>query len=687
MRNIVRPLLFVTILVSFLSLTAASNPRPNVLLISIDTLRSDHLGCYGYSTPTPAIDAFAKKSALFETAISQVPLTLPSHCTILTGLYPDQHGVRNNESFILPSRMTTLAELLLKNGYSTGAIVGSFSLDSGFGVNQGFQYYEDQIGTGHDAEINRHAERRAETVWKLGKEWLNKQKSPWFCFLHFFDPHTAYAPPKPYPQTYDGEIAYVDRVIGEIWRELEQRNLLSTTIIVLLSDHGESLGEHGELDHGVFLYDATLKVPLLISAPGLSPVRIRSQVRLADVGPTIAELSGIPWTIPSGGQSLVPILKGNSKELPAYSETYYTNLLMGWAPLHSMRWSAKKWIDAPKAELYNLTDDPKEFKNIYTSSSVPTAVRGELQKHLETRSASASATEVDPETREKLASLGYITGSSPTPVSSTFDPKDGIQVWTEIEQAVQFAQMEDYKKSEQLFLSALQSQPDNVMAQKFLANVYRKTGEPKKAIPYLEKAMQSKLHTADTRYELAETNFEMERYANALQILSPLLQEKPPNQRVFRLAAASALNAGKYEESARYFEAVLKENPSDSESLTKYARVLSVLKEDTKAIQAYEKLSSLRPLSEEEAIQVAAIYLTLNQPAPAEKYFQMAIGANPRSVPAWKGLALIRLSRNQIPEALEAFVQAGDCEQARNLLKQSDQIPPSILEVYKTQCP
>lgn len=632
MRHLAKPLFFVTILVSLLSMSATPIQRPNVLLISIDTLRSDHLGCYGYSTATPAIDSIAKKSALFETAISQVPLTLPSHSTILTGLYPDQHGVRNNESFVLPSRITTLAEFLQQNSYSTGAVVGSFSLDSGFGVNQGFQFYEDQIGVGHDAEINRHAERRAETVWKLGKEWLTKQKSPWFCFLHFFDPHTAYAPPKPYPQTYDGEIAYVDRVIGEIWRELEVRNLLSTTIVVLLSDHGEALGEHGELDHGVFLYDATLRVPLLISVPGLSPIRIRSQVRLADVSPTIAELSGIPWTVPSGGQSLVPILKGNSKELAAYSETYYTNLLMGWAPLHSLRWSNKKWIDAPKPELYNLANDPKELKNIYTSSSVPSAVRAEVQKHLLSSASAASASEVDPETREKLASLGYITGSSSTPVSSTFDPKDGIQVWDQIERAVQFAQIGDYKKSEQLFLNALQSQPDNVMAQKFLANVYRKSDEPQKAIPYLEKAMQSKLHTADTRYDLAETNFEMERYADALQIISPLLKEKPPNQRVLRLAAVSALNAGKYEESARYFEAVLKDNPSDPESLTQYARVLSVLKEDTKAIQAYEKLSSLRLLTEEEAIQVAAIYLTSNQPEPAEKYFKMAIRANPQKI-------------------------------------------------------
>jgi arylsulfatase A-like enzyme len=320
--NITKP---ITVLICFTSLwfvTAVPKQQPNVLLISIDTLRADHLGCYGYPTATPSIDRLAAQSIVFENAISQVPLTLPSHSTLLTGLFPGQHGVRNNENFVLPSRVTTLAEHLQKNGYATGAVAGSFSLDSIFGISQGFQFYEDAIGKGHDPEVNRNSERRAESVWNLGQGWLEKQKSPWFCFLHFFDPHAAYAPPKPYPQSYDGEIAYTDHVIGSILEFLINNKLYSTTIIVLLSDHGESLGEHGEMSHGVFLYDATLKVPFLICAPRLKPIRIRSQVRLADVAPTIADLAGYPMSIPGGGQSLVPYVKGDRNELPAYSETY-----------------------------------------------------------------------------------------------------------------------------------------------------------------------------------------------------------------------------------------------------------------------------------------------------------------------------------------------------------------------------
>ncbi|HSE43333.1 MAG TPA: sulfatase, partial [Acidobacteriota bacterium] len=244
---------FLLLVSAILICSSAFAAKPNVLLISIDTLRADHLGCYGYSKKTPAIDSLASRSVLFENTISQVPLTLPSHCTIFTGMYPDQHGVRNNENFVLAQNSVTIAELFRQSGYSTGAVVGSFSLDSTFQVNQGFQYYEDKIGVSHDPELNRHVERRAETVWKLGKQWLQNQKGPWFCFLHFFDPHFGYNPPTGYPQTYDGEIGYTDKVIADILQFLKGSNYYSTTIVVLLSDHGEALGDHGEENHGVFL--------------------------------------------------------------------------------------------------------------------------------------------------------------------------------------------------------------------------------------------------------------------------------------------------------------------------------------------------------------------------------------------------------------------------------------------------
>ena len=644
--NLVRILFFFLLIAT--PLFAA---KPNVLLLSIDTLRADHLGCYGYKTKTPAIDELAAGSILFENTISQVPLTLPSHSTIFTGLYPDQHGVRNNENFVLGDKFKTLAEMFRQNGYNTGGVIGSFSLDSSFGIHRGFQYYEDQIGQGHDPETNRHVERRAETVWKLGRKWIESQKGPWFAFLHFFDPHFGFNPPSGYPQTYDGEISYTDKVIGEILLFLKDTKSMDSTIIVLLSDHGESLGEHGEDNHGVFLYDATLKVPLVIHAPGLIAQRIANQVRLVDVAPTLVELAGLPKQTGFAGESLLPLSKGAKRDLPAYSESYYTNLLMGWAPLHSIRLNQKKWIDAPKPELYDLPRDPNELKNVYSSSAIPSSFRSELQKHVHRNTPDAKQ-EPDPETQEKLASLGYVTGGAPKSGSSQFDPKDGIALWIEIEMAVRAAQLSKWAEAERHFRNVLTKQPENVIARKFLANVLRKEGKNDEAIALMRRALQSNLHQTETRLHLAEAYVDKKQYPEALTQVSAILKEEPENVRALALAAW----------------------------------LQSHLQKDQDALQTYKKLASLRSLSEKEALQAAGIQLTSRNNQEAEKYFRIALQANPESVAAWKGLALILASKQQWEEAVEAFWKAGDCESIKKLLQRVE-IASSRIEAIRAKCP
>lgn len=678
----------ILLLIGLLFFTGATSAAPNVLLISVDTLRSDHLGCYGSTNRTPAFDALAARSVVFEQAISQVPLTLPSHTTILTGLYPDQHGIRNNENFVLSPAITTVAEVFRAHGYATGAVVGSFSLDSSFGLNQGFQEYDDRMGKGDDPSANRYLERRALTVWKLGSAWIQKQKQPWFCFLHFFDPHTAYNPPPPFPSTYDGEIAYVDSVLKEVVDYLDAHQLFKNTVVVLVSDHGEALGEHGETSHGVFLYDATLHVPLMIATPAWKPARVSEQVRLVDVAPTLLELAGIKdAAFRPSGQSLAEVLRGAPQDRPAYSESFYTNLLMGWAPLQSVRWGGKKWIQAPKPELYDLRKDSRELNNLYSPSSVPVTMQRELAKHSGKPLHAPGVENADPEVQEKLASLGYVTGGSSTPIHSGFDPKDGITVWTKIEAAVTAAQTGKMDASRKLFEEVLQQQPGNVIARKFLANVLRKNGDLEGAATHLREALKSELHRNDTRYDLAEVLYEQGNFSDSLDLLQPVLQQEPSNHRAFKLAASDAIKAKLYDKAISYLSSVLQANPADDEALSEQARVLSYLQQDAAAMQAYQELSRLRPLQEEECLQLAALHLTQRNTVDAEKYFRQALKLNPDSQAAWKGVALIAASRQQWEAALDAFLKSGDCIGARSMLSRDPAMPAEKQDALKKQCP
>lgn len=679
---------FLPVLFLLIAGTPIRAAQPNVLLISVDTLRADHLSCYGGKIPTPAFDSLAARSVLFEQAISQVPLTLPSHTTLLTGLFPDQHGVRNNENFALSSDALTVAEVFRSHGYATGAVVGSFSLDSSFGLSQGFQDYEDHIGTGDDPSANRYLERRAATIWKLGRAWIDKQKQPWFCFLHFFDPHTGYNPPSPYPQTYDGEVAYVDSILKEMLAYLNTSRLFTNTVVVLVSDHGEALGEHGETSHGVFLYDATLHVPLMIAAPGWTPARVAAQVRLVDVAPTLLEMAGInDAAFHPAGQSLTEVLHGAATDRPAYSESYYTNLLMGWAPLKSVRWNRKKYIQSPQAEFYNLQNDPGEIKNTYTPSAIPLTMQREIGKHAGKPLYKPDLENADPDVKEKLMSLGYVTGGSATSTGSGFDPKDGIGLWTKMEAGVTAAQQGSTGDSIRLFQEVLKQQPDNVIARKFLANVLRKTGDLSGAAMNLREALKSNLHRNETRYDLAEVLYEQGQFSQSLDLLLQVVGEEKNNRRALKLAAAAAMKSEKYDIASTFLAQAVQIDPADDEAISERARVLSYLQRDSEAIDLYQQLAQLRSLKEDECIQAAALYLTRQDIEHAEKYFRDALKLNPDSTRAWKGIALIQASRQKWSEALEAFLKSGDCPGARGIIDSGKSVSPEALAAMKKQCP
>jgi arylsulfatase A-like enzyme len=343
--------------------------RPNVLLVTIDTLRADRVGAYGYRPAhTPVLDRLARDGVRFEDATVQVPLTYPSHVAILTGRYPSAFGVRVNGLAPLPASVPTIATRFEAAGYRTAAFVASAILDPGVGLSRGFELYDAEFGRAPSANVAlAELQRPAGEVIAAVNRWLDaKPASPWFAWVHLFDPHYPYEPPARFLELaggrpYDGEVAYADASLGTLLPRIP----MASTILVVMSDHGESLGEHGEDDHGFFLYDSTLKVPLIVRAPGIAPRVVREQVRSIDVAPTLAALAGLPSEGQCDGESLVPLLKGESRrEVPAsYAETWHPRLHFAWSELRAMRVGDWKYIAAPKPELYDLRVDPGELKN------------------------------------------------------------------------------------------------------------------------------------------------------------------------------------------------------------------------------------------------------------------------------------------------------------------------------------
>src|SRR5439155_16236233 len=321
---------------------APTNPIPSrhpIVLITIDTLRADRLGSYGSTRGlTPSLDAFARGAARFTAAVSQVPLTLPSHATILTGLHPAHHLIRTNDGFRLAATVPTLAEQLKAAGYRTGAFIGGYPVRASSGLARGFDRYDDEFLRSPDA-----TERSADEVLRSATAWIDaKGSQPFFVWVHLFDPHSPYTPPAPFAAAhrdapYDGEVAYTDAAIGRFFDRLQRLDLFRQSMIVVVADHGESLGEHGERTHGTFLYDATVRVPLLLMLPGASGRRsVDTPVETADLAPTIASLAGT--TVGRvDGQSLLPLVQGGrgDPERPGFAETYYQNVLLGWSPLRA----------------------------------------------------------------------------------------------------------------------------------------------------------------------------------------------------------------------------------------------------------------------------------------------------------------------------------------------------------------
>jgi len=440
------------------SIGAPSRTMP-VILISIDTLRSDHLPAYGYKgVATPNIDALRADSILYRRAYSHVPLTLPSHVSILTGMLPADAGVHDNVGFRLSESIPTVQQLLKKNGYATGAGVSAFVLHHETGISRGFDFYDDEVEPlGEDKTIGRVQRDGRETLHVLQK-WLEGQTGkPFFAFLHLYEPHTPYTPPEPffsrYANHYDGEIAYADAIVGEFLDDLKQKGAYDKSLIVFLSDHGEGLNEHGEEEHGIFLYREDLQVPLLVKLPKQTRAgtTVDTPVELVDVFPTILDRTATPF--PKGGhrvgQSLLATMNGGPTR-QIYAETYYPRLHFGWSDLHSLIEGSDHYIRAPQPELYNLAADPGEKHNVLQDNRrMYVRLRDAIEPYVREAPAPSS---VDREEAAKLAALGYVGSTAVTPSGKALaDPKTTMEAFHDIRLA--FTWYRNGKEDEALSLT------------------------------------------------------------------------------------------------------------------------------------------------------------------------------------------------------------------------------------------
>lgn len=538
----------------------------NVLLITLDTTRWDRIGAYGDgAAATPNLDRIAGEGVLFEQAIAAAPLTLPAHSTIFTGMLPPRHGVRDNGGYVLDAKHATLAAALKESGRQTGAFVGAFVLDRKFGLDSGFDTYFDKFDVSKRRSVSLASiSRRAGQVVDNAMPWLEQQASrPFFAWLHFYDAHSPYEPPEPFlsrfrDRPYAGEIAYADSQVGRILQWLDTRQLTERTIVIVIGDHGESLNEHGEGTHGLFIYEATTRVPFIVRTPysGIQGRRVPGVVRSEDVMPTVLELVGLRPVDGMDGRSLVPMLTGASSDLnlDAYSESLYARNHYGWSELRSLRAGRYKYISATRPELYDLERDPDERKNII-------AERGSLAERMaqELLRLGAEAAEqpsgpspVDPETRERLAALGYIgsfVNTARKAGEALPDPKDRIDVFNLMTSAQEsngeddadaaiarlkivvaqdpnildawvmlgneYARKRDFAAALEQYKRALQINPAYDLATINLANAYRALGQYDAALVGYERYLAKDPRNGFVRYQMGELYVDLGRLEQA----------------------------------------------------------------------------------------------------------------------------------------------------------------------------
>ena len=645
----------ITIVVTLAAAGCAKPRRPNILIITIDTLRADHLGCYGYGiTRTPAIDRLAREGVRFTDAIAAAPITMPAHTSLFTGLLPPAHGVRDNGAYALGNDAVTLAERLHDAGYTTHAFISALVLNRRYNLNQGFETYDDELWSEDDPKLFMIRERRAPKTADRFLAWLDQWKAeprkPFFTWIHFFDPHQPYHPAAAdlamAPSPYDAEIMGVDRQIGRIVERLRANKLLDDTLIIVTADHGESLGEHGEQTHAVFVYDATVRVPMIWRYPrAIAPRVCEAPVRSVDVVPTLLKLLALPGGETTQGIDLTPAMSGKPlPPAPQYSESLLSEVGFGMAPLFAIRDGGFKYIRAPRPELYDLRADPRELRNIVAAQprlaqkldAELTRVINDSAKH----AVKPSSNPMTRETEESLQALGYLAPHGERAGMGGMDPKDGLPIHNKLEQARHLAQRGEWQQAEKLLQEVLAVTPRNVSAINILGLAGIRTGDPAKARAWYERSLAI-----------------------------------DPNQfRVYGVLGSVALAQGDLDGAEAECRRAIAVNPNFVEALTNIGFIESLRGHAKEAEAWYAKATAIDPTFPRVHRRLGDLNYERRDYAKALGYYQQVM--------------------KLVPNDYRAIVQAGSCErrlgragEAMALFRRAEQVhPEGWVATYNRAC-
>jgi choline-sulfatase len=673
------------------------NPTP-IILISVDTLRADHLNCYGYKgLATTHIDRIAAGGTIFSEVNSQVPLTLPSHVSLLTSTYPFSNGIQDNGERLAPNAVT-LARVFRSHGYRTAAFVGGFVLDRRFGLDQGFDTYDGPTDPHpQPGKDPGDLKRFGEEVTRAAVQWLDRNSDhPFFLFVHLYDLHTPYTLPgseRHRGLSYDAELGYVDSVLGKFWDDLEQRGLIRRTLVLFTADHGESLHEHGESTHGYFVYQSTLRVPLIVhwpSQPSTFASRVAEPVRLLDLAPTLVQLAGLARPAEFQGRNLLSLIaKPASTAATArapeeiYSESLYPQTHFRTSPLRSLRVGRYKYVQVPRPEFYDLTQDPGEEHNLYESQkSMALGFRNRLEL-LRARYHSERASVLRPEAIDKLRSLGYLAGSE-TPAStadSGVDPKDRIADYEKYGRAIVLASAGHLSASntalEQLlnkdpnlpdvraslglnqqklgrhaeaaenFKAVLKQNPLSAVAHFNLAISEHALGQQENAVKDLEATLALALYYTRAEEMLASLYLENKNYGLARAHLNHLIEVDPASYAAnYNLGALDCMQ-GNWEEGDRHLRAAIQADPASAEAHNTLGSLYLRRAELERARSEFVEAIRLNPQFASAHYNLGIVFRRQQRKEDAAREFQTALSADPQFQPARQALDRLKLASGQ----------------------------------------